>query len=230
MPVPIISHRGLCRTGPRVRRAGENTVASFAAGLAALEALGFPPSLEFDVRRSADGALFVIHDATLRRTTGVSGRVRRRTAAELRALGIPSVEEVFERFPGAELHLEIKERGIAEKVRRLIGGHAAGERVIVSSFLWNELAPLRGRARIALTTAFPARRAVRSAVEAGAWAIHPEHRRVTASLIAAAHAAGLKVNAWTVNTPRAYARVEKLGVDAVFSDNPFLLMPTAPVR
>jgi len=32
------------------------------------------------------------------------------------------------------------------------------------------------------------------------------------------------VNAWTVNTPRAYARMQRLGVDAVFSDNPFLLV------
>src|SRR3954470_13489632 len=115
MQIPIISHRGLCRTGPRARRAGENTVPAFAAGLEALEALGFPPSLEFDVRLSADGALVVIHDATLRRTAGVRGRVRRRTALELRAFGIPLVEEVFEHFPASEFHLELKVRGISDR-------------------------------------------------------------------------------------------------------------------
>jgi glycerophosphoryl diester phosphodiesterase len=224
MQVPIISHRGLCRTRPRGRRTGENTLAAFAAGLDALEALGFPASLEFDVRRSADGALVVIHDATLRRTAGVRGRVRRRSALELRDLAIPRVEEVFERFPAAEFHLEIKEREISGQVRDLIVRYRLQERVIVSSFLWKELAPLRGRIRIALTTAFPGRRAVRAAVDAGACAIHPEHRRVTAALVSAAHAEGLKVNAWTVNTPRAYARMERLWIDAVFSDNPFLLM------
>src|ERR1051326_8162901 len=99
MQTRIISHRGLCRTGPRARRTGENTLQAFAAGLAALEGLGFPPSVEFDVRRSADGGLVVIHDATLWRTAGVRGRVGRRTAVELRGLGIPRVEDVFERFP-----------------------------------------------------------------------------------------------------------------------------------
>jgi glycerophosphoryl diester phosphodiesterase len=224
MRVPIISHRGLCRFGARTRRTGENTLASFAAGLEALETLGFPPALEFDVRRSSDGALVVIHDATLRRTAGVRGRVRRRTALELGALGIPRVEDVFDRFANAEFHLELKERGITNQVRDVIARQGVGNRVIVSSFLWKELAPLRGKIRIALTTAFPARRAVRYAVEAGACAIHPEHRRVTASLVATAHAAGLKVNTWTVNTPRAYARMQRLEVDAVFSDNPFLLV------
>ena len=225
MRVPIISHRGLCRASSRTRRTGENTVSSFAAGLEALDFLGFPPSLEFDVRRSADGVLMVIHDATLRRAAGVRGRVRRFSAAELRTFGIPRVDEVFERFSTAELHLEMKDRGIGEQVLEVVGRHGLGERVVVSSFLWKELAPLRGRIRIALTTAFPTRRAVRAAVDAGAWAIHPEHRRVSAALIGAAHDAGLKVNAWTVNTPRAYARMQRLGVDAVFSDNPFLLEP-----
>jgi glycerophosphoryl diester phosphodiesterase len=66
---------------------------------------------------------------------------------------------------------------------------------------------------------------VRAAAEAGAWAIHPDHRRTTRRFVDAAHAAGLRVHAWTVNTPRAYARMQRLGVDAVFSDNPFLLFP-----
>src|SRR4051794_2906690 len=183
MQIPIISHRGLCRTGPRARRAGENTFAAFAAGLEALEALGFPPSLEFDVRRSADGALVVIHDATLRRTAGVRGRVRRRSALELRELGIPRVEEVFERFPTAEFHMELKERGISGQALDRVVRYGVADRVIVSSFLWKELAAVRGRVRIALTTAFPGRRAVHAAVEAGACAIHPDHRRVTARLV-----------------------------------------------
>src|SRR4051794_6198505 len=110
MRVPIISHRGLCRTRARARRSGENTLAAFEDGLEALRALGFPPSLELDVRESADGALVVIHDATLRRTAGVRGRVRLHTAADLGALGIPRLEEIVERFPHAELHVEIKSR------------------------------------------------------------------------------------------------------------------------
>jgi glycerophosphoryl diester phosphodiesterase len=225
MRVPVISHRGLCRSATRARRAGENTIAAFQAGIEALAALGFPPSIEFDVRHSADGELVVIHDATLRRATGVRGRVSDRTAAQLRVLGIPRVAELFDRFPTAEFHLEIKQRGIAAEVADLIRAKRAADRVIVSSFLWRELGPLRCHVRTALTTAFPTRRMVRAAAATGAWAIHPDHRRATARLVDAAHQAGLRVNAWTVNTPRAYARMQRIGVDAVFSDNPFLLTP-----
>jgi glycerophosphoryl diester phosphodiesterase len=223
MRVPVISHRGLCRATPRSRRAGENTLAAFQAGIDALEDLGFPPAIEFDVRRSADGALVVFHDATLYRVTGMRGRVASHTAAELRTFGVPRVEEIFERFPNAEFHLEIKQRGIAACVSETVRAQGVAGRTIVSSFLWKELPPLRGRVRIALTTAFPTRRTVQSALDAGAWAIHPDYRRATAHLVEAAHEAGLRVNAWTVNTTRAYARMQRRGVDAVFSDNPFLL-------
>jgi glycerophosphoryl diester phosphodiesterase len=221
MALPVISHRGLCRATPRSRRAGENTLAAFEAGLEALAAFGFPPAIEFDVRRASDGRLVVIHDATLRRALGVRGRVRAHTAAELAAYGVPRLEEVLERFPDAELHVELKERGIAAAVGAAV--RSSAERVIVSSFLWRELPPLRRHVRIALTSAFPTRRLVRSAAEMGAWAVHPDHRRTTRRLVTMAHEAGLKVNAWTVNTQRSYARLERAGADAVFSDNPFFL-------
>jgi glycerophosphoryl diester phosphodiesterase len=203
----IISHRGLCRTRPRARRRGENTIAAFAAGIAALDSLGFPASIEFDVRRDADGRLVVIHD-----------RVRRLGA------DVPLLTEVLDAFPAAELHLEVKEPGIVREVKRMLLGRGLGERVIVSSFAWRELPLVAPEIRFALTSALPTRRTVRRAVEAGAWAIHPDYRRTTRTLVEAAHASGLRVHAWTVNTPRAYARMQRLGVDAVFSDNPFLLL------
>jgi glycerophosphoryl diester phosphodiesterase len=198
-------------------------MAAFQSGLDALEALGFPPALEFDVRRSSDGELMVVHDATLRRVFGMRGRVSRSTAADLRTLGIPHLADVLTRFPAAECHVEIKERGIASQVLQTLRSSGSTDRAVVSSFLWKEIVPLADQVRIALTTAFPSRRTVRAAATAGAWAIDPEHRKTTARLVDAAHDAGLKVNAWTVNTARSYARMERLGVDAVFSDNPRLL-------
>jgi glycerophosphoryl diester phosphodiesterase len=224
MGVQIISHRGLCRATPRARRIGENTISAFQAGVEALTKLGFAPAIEFDVRRSGDGRLVVIHDATLRRTTGIRGRVGRLTAEELSSFGVPLLDDLLQRFRGTEFHMEIKDRGVSGLALDSIRRAGAIRRVVVSSFLWRELAPLAGHVRIALTTAFPSRRSVRAAIETGAWALHPEHRRTTARVVEAAHAAGLRVNAWTVNTPRAYARMQRLGVDGVFSDNPYLLV------
>jgi glycerophosphoryl diester phosphodiesterase len=219
----IISHRGLCRRTARARRSGENTLAAFEAGIEALRELGFAPSIEFDVRRAADGRLVVVHDATLRRTTGMRGRVARWTSAELAELGIPPLADVLDRFPGAEFHIELKERGLAREVKNVVLGRGLEEHAIVSSFLWRELAVMGPEVRCALISGLPTRRTVTAAVKMGAWAIHPAHRRTTGVLVEAAHAAGLRVNAWTVNTKMAYRRMERLGVDGVFSDNPRLL-------
>jgi glycerophosphoryl diester phosphodiesterase len=219
----MISHRGLCRRTARSRRRGENTIAAFTAGIEALRELGFAPSIEFDVRRAADRRLVVIHDATLRRTASVRGRVSRWAAAELAELGIPLLTDVLDHFPGAEFHIEIKEAGTAREVKNVILGRGLEDRAIVSSFLWRELPLLGPEVRFALTSGLPTRRMVKAAVEMGAWAIHPAQRRTTRALVEAAHAEGLQVNAWTVNTKPAYRRMERLGVDGVFSDNPRLL-------
>jgi glycerophosphoryl diester phosphodiesterase len=208
MPRPaIICHRGLCRTRPRARRVGENTLAAFRSGIDALESLEFPPSIEFDVRRARDGSLIVTHD-----------RVHR-FAPE-----VPLLTDVLDAFPAVELHLEVKEPGLVREVKRLLLERGLEERVILSSFAWREL-PLAGpELRFAFISALPTRRTVRAAASAGAWAIHPDHRRTTRTFVDAAHDAGLRVHAWTVNTPRAYARMQRLGVDAVFSDNPYFLV------
>jgi len=219
----IISHRGLCRRTARSRRRGENTIAAFADGVEALREMGFAPSIEFDVRRAADGRLVVIHDATLRRTTGMRGRVSRWTSSELRELGIPLLTDVLDSFPGAEFHIELKEPGMAREVKNIVLGRGLEERAIVSSFLWRDLGLLATEVRFALTSGLPTRRMISTAVAMGAWAIHPAQRRTTRILVEAAHAVGLRVNAWTVNTKMAYRRMERLGVDGVFSDNPRLL-------
>jgi glycerophosphoryl diester phosphodiesterase len=97
--------------------------------------------------------------------------------------------------------------------------------VYVSSFWWAALAEAR-RAAPAVRRAFvfsdaPDRRAlIASALTLGLWALHPERAYVTPELIAAAHAAGLRVNAWTVNDPDEIAAFATLGVDGIMSDWP----------
>jgi glycerophosphoryl diester phosphodiesterase len=198
-------------------------LAAFEAGIEALREMGFAPAIEFDVRRAADERLVILHDATLRRTTGMRGRATRWSSAELAELGIPLLTDVLDRFPGAEFHIEIKEPGLGREVKNVVLGRGLEDRAIVSSFLWRELAVMSPEVRTALISGLPTRRMVKAAVELGAWAIHPAQRRTTRLLVDAAHAAGLRVNAWTVNTKMAYRRMARLEVDGVFSDNPRLL-------
>jgi glycerophosphoryl diester phosphodiesterase len=52
------------------------------------------------------------------------------------------------------------------------------------------------------------------------WALHPEHQYVTPGRVAAAHAASLRVNTWTVNDPAEIAQLVEWGVDGIMSDFP----------
>ena len=59
-----------------------------------------------------------------------------------------------------------------------------------------------------------------SAHSLGLWALHPNRAYVTRELVDAAHAAGLRVNAWTVNDADEIARFAALGVDGIMSNWP----------
>src|SRR5580765_8232734 len=85
----VFAHRGGAALGP------ENTMAAFdhAVELGA-------DGLELDVRLSLDGQVVVHHDATLGRTTPLSGPVSQRTARELRAAGVSTLGDVLARHPG----------------------------------------------------------------------------------------------------------------------------------
>ena len=126
----------------------------------------------------------VIHDATLRRYR--DARPRLPSTAPNSKPG-SRLEEVFHaisfrRVPRGDQAARHRPESI-QVVRR----PASPDQAVVSSFLWKELVPLAERVRIALTTAFPTRRTVRAAVEAGAYTIRPERRGSPAALVIAAH-------------------------------------------
>lgn len=104
-------------------------------------------AVEVDVRTSADGQLFILHDATLNRTTNGTGAASERTLAELQALDagswfdpnyanqrIPSLIEAAELCSGRiDLLLDLKEQGEAydRKVAEIIQQHGDPARTIV---------------------------------------------------------------------------------------------------
>ncbi len=104
-----IAHRAL-----HDRAAGrpENSRAAVRAAVAA----GY--GIEIDLQPAADGVPMVFHDYDLRRLTGIAGRVRGRSAAELGRLqlldgeeGIPTLSEVLEIVAGkVPLLIEIKDQ------------------------------------------------------------------------------------------------------------------------
>lgn len=227
----IIGHRGAAGSAP------ENTLASMRWALA----IGVD-GVEFDVHRTRDGHLVVIHDATVDRTTDGTGRVADMTLDELRRLDaggwrgdafrgqqIPTLVELVEAVPApTRLFLELKAGahqypGIEEELAQFLLAHGLVERTQVSSFDHQALLRLR-----LLLPALPTGMLyhclpvdpVAMAKSCGANALHPHWAQVTAEQVAAAHQAGLVVNAWTVNSEEAIGRCRSLGVDGIISDHP----------
>lgn len=109
--VEIVAHRGASYTAP------ENTLAS-----ARLAWQRNADAVEIDVYLTADGRIVVLHDSTIKRTTGKDWKVAERTLAELKTLDagvwkgaawadepIPTLEEILATVPdGKRLFIEIK--------------------------------------------------------------------------------------------------------------------------
>lgn len=167
VPVPtVIGHRGASGELP------ENTLGSFERALAQGAAI-----LESDIHISRDGALVLIHDDVLERTTNGSGRVADHTLAELRGLDaghrfsprqdgrfphrgqgfrIPTLEEALETFRSAHWNLELKERipALVEETVALVRRTGREDSVLLAAAEDDLMADLR--AHLAKTGVRPA--------------------------------------------------------------------------
>lgn len=127
----IASHRGLGAAGHP-----ENSLAALRAAVAAKTEV-----VEVDLRTTRDGALVLLHDATLKRTTAHRGRLATMTLAEARALDlgggerIPTLDEALAlvRGTGTRLLLDIKADGGARPSEVLAAARRsqAMDRIIV---------------------------------------------------------------------------------------------------
>src|SRR5262249_32829643 len=184
---------------------------------------------------SADGAPAIIHDPTLDRTTGASGKVNARTAAELRGIGIPLLVDVLEQFGETPLLIELKTVEVALPVRALLLRHQAADRVVLASFLDQAVAPFRdGRFLVGASRrgilglwlrsklALPA-----PASPDRAYTVPDRYRDTvlvpTPRFIRAARAAGRPVHVWTVDDPNRAAQLWNQGVSGIITNYPGLI-------
>ena len=248
----IISHRGVCRLSPHSSRVGENTIEAFEEGVTKLERLGFPKSIEFDVRLTKDRVPVIIHDVTMNRTTSGRGKIEDILFTDLQKLNagygrtVPSLSEVLEHFRDRDVsfHIELKEDGLAEIVGREVLSKGLSDKAVLSAFdaddtgfgedpqassRWEDLYAIRGTLPFALLATakkiakMGVAEYIQAAKEAGGCAVHPDESAANETLVTAAHEAGLKVNVWTVNERAVYETLSARGVDAVFCDNPDFL-------
>jgi glycerophosphoryl diester phosphodiesterase len=218
-----IGHRGARGHAP------ENTLLSIDTGIR----LG-AHMIEIDVQQHASGALLVIHDLRLERTTNGKGRVADRSLDYIRGLDagqgqqVPTLEEVLDLVDQrVAINIELKTPGTAESVARVVRDYVAEgwtpEQFLVSSFHLPELEDFQRAAPEiplgVLLCGVPLEWAAEAA-ELQAQALNISDEFADPRLIADAKSRGLKVYAYTVNEREDIEQLRKLGVDGVFTDFP----------
>jgi len=153
-----------------------------------------------------------------------------------RGLRVPTLAAVLEAFPDAPLNVEIKqpEPAIESAVLAALDRFAARDRTLLAAEDGTIMARIRAAAPDVLTSFSAPEVAefvyrVRDGQLAGyrppgvALQVPPAFRDVaivTPELVAAAHALGLEVHAWTINEEAEMERLLDLGVDGIMTDFP----------
>jgi glycerophosphoryl diester phosphodiesterase len=235
-----IAHRGAGNLAP------ENTLAAFRLGAAH----GYR-AFECDVKLSADGVSFLLHDATLERTTQEEGVASDRSWSALSRLDagswhsrayagepLPTLDAIarycirnrlalnieIKPTPG---HNEATGQAVAEHAEALWAGVAV--KPLLSSFQPDALAAARA-ARPALPRALlldTLREGwLAEALALDCVAIVANHRVLDAGVIAQAHASALRVLSYTVNEPEDAERLLDAGIDGLITDAVDRFSPT----
>jgi glycerophosphoryl diester phosphodiesterase len=232
-PLPLwIAHRGAGKLAP------ENTLAAFRVGASH----GYR-AFECDVKLSADGVPFLLHDDTLDRTTPENGVAGLRKWAELSRIDaggwhsrryagepLPSLDAIahYVQRNGHALNLEIKPtpgqeaetgRAVATACTRL-WAHA-GTPLLFSSFKPEALQAAHGTAphiprALLLDTLWPGWFELVRSLDAVA--VVTNHKLMDAALRARLHEAGLRALCYTVNDAPEARRLLALGIDGIITD------------
>jgi len=220
-----IAHRGSSGTHP------ENTISAFLAA-----ADDGADMCELDVQATRDGAVVVIHDETVDRTTNGHCAVAALTLAEVQRLDasykfptfrgerIPTLDQVVKAVRGKlGLNIEIKEGAVEREVCALMRSYDALTTSMVSSFEWRALEAVRAidpEIRVGLLAEKNRDALIDAASAMHAYAVNPRFDMVDAAFCEKAHARGLKVLVWTVDAPEAMRILIAAGVDGIMTNYP----------
>jgi glycerophosphoryl diester phosphodiesterase len=237
----IYGHRGAKGEAP------ENTLASFQKCLEQ-----GVKRCELDLHLSQDGALMVIHDPTLKRTTDRRGKVADYTAAELEATDarkgtpgclkpcpIPRLETLFEQCAFEHWQLEVKSASrtraatMVLTIRELAQRYGLLDKITITSGSREVL-----RAAVDLVPDVS-----RGLVAEYAW-LDPlkiaesydcqylalNWTLCTPERLLKAQRQGLHVSVWTVNEPALMRRLADFGADSLITDFPGLASATLGTR
>lgn len=228
------AHRGASAYAP------ENTLPAFEKAIS----MG-ADGVEFDVQRTADGELVVIHDETIDRTSTGLGAVVTQSYSRLRrhdysnrtvgfdGVKLPLLREVLELFKPTDMRVNIELKtsielyeGIEDDALELVEELGMVEQTVWSSFNHNTMASLVGRVpreNIGVLMTDALFEPWTYAADFGAGALHPGvHLLRQPGFVEASHERGLKVHVWTIDDPEIADLAMQMGVDAIITNDPAL--------
>lgn len=234
----LLAHRGSPSTHC------ENTLGGF------LRAAEHTEYLEMDVWMSRSGSLWVHHDASLERLTGVKRALSECEDAELEQLScrynnldeskLTKLSSVFEALPKSKFNIELKDSTpeAASKLIQTALHHNAFNRCLFAAEDPETLNRLR------LTAPNAAFGASREDVARVLWCVaHDSFERwprgpmhavqvpeqegnltvVSEAFVKLCHKQNVEVHVWTVNNPNRARELIEMGCDGIVSDLPWLL-------
>jgi glycerophosphoryl diester phosphodiesterase len=215
----IIGHRGAAGYEP------ENTLLSFKKAME----IGVD-WIEFDLRRSADGHIVVIHDDTVDRTTNGHGKVSDMTLAELEKLDagkgqkILTFQEVFDLAKGhVKMIPEIKQEGIEWEVLDIIDRNQIVNDCIVSSFFGYSIRRCKEFNPQLQTAAIFSHLPIdfkEEALDIMADMLFLRKDIASQALVKECHKNGFNVNIWNVDTPEEIKKYADMKPDFLSSNYP----------
>jgi glycerophosphoryl diester phosphodiesterase len=238
-----IAHRGAGQLAP------ENTLAAFRLGASH----GYR-MFECDVKLSADGVPFLLHDATLDRTTNGQGLAAELTWDELSRLdagrwhspafageSLASLEAVAHYCldNALALNIEIKPTPGSESLTGTVVANVAarlwaeapqGTLPLLSSFQPDALEAARvAQAHLPRALLLDTLQSgwLETALRLGCVAVVGKHTHWDAVSVQQAHSAGLRVLSYTVNEASAVDRLWALGTDGTITDRVDLFSPAS---
>jgi glycerophosphoryl diester phosphodiesterase len=224
--IQVHGHRGA-----RARRP-ENTLEAFRYAISA-----GADFIEMDVVAASDDVPVISHDPVLR--SGETIRALRFDQLRRTDPTVPTLDEVLA-LAGIRFNIEMKSYGdpapeqCAALLEAAIRRHHVAERAMVQSFDFRVTRAMRRIAPeirlAALVEGAEIADFVAVVREAEADIVAPEFPMVTRAKVERAHAAGIPVVPWTVNTPRDWERMVDAGVDGIITDDPAALIAWLRVR
>ncbi len=226
-PIKITSHRGNSISAP------ENTLESIESAVSELADYA-----EIDVQETKDGEVILLHDSSLKRTTGVNKYIWELTYEELQQLDagswfseefvgvrIPTLEEILQYCKGKiNLNIELKLNGHSQdletKVVNLIEQYGFERQCVLTSANYESLVNVK-KLNPDLKTGY-----IMSVVVGNFYDkeyidfFSMKSSFVTQRVVKEAHSRGKEIHAWTVNTKNEMFRLKNMGVDNIITDKP----------